>query len=53
MGQKIHPGGFRVGVIQDWKSHWYAEKGYGEYLAEDRRIRGYIMRRLSLSLIHI
>ena len=25
MGQKIHPGGLRVGVIHDWKSNWYAE----------------------------
>lgn len=47
MGQKVHPGGFRVGVIHDWKSHWYTEKEYGTFLAEDRRIRGYIMRRLS------
>jgi small subunit ribosomal protein S3 len=47
VGQKVHPGGFRVGIIQDWKSHWYSEKGYGEFLAEDRRIREYIMRRLS------
>jgi len=47
VGQKVHPGGFRIGVIQDWKSHWYTEKGFGAFLAEDRRIRSYIMRRLS------
>jgi len=47
VGQKVHPGGFRVGVIHDWKSHWYTEKEYGAFLAEDRAVRSYIMRRLS------
>lgn len=47
MGQKVHPGGFRVGVIHDWKSHWYTEKEFKQYLAEDERIRAYIQRRLS------
>ena len=35
MGQKVHPGGFRVGVIHDWKSHWYTEKEFKQFLAED------------------
>ncbi|MFA4964084.1 MAG: 30S ribosomal protein S3 [Thermoleophilia bacterium] len=47
MGQKVHPGGFRVGVIHDWKSHWYTEKEFKEFLAEDERIRGHILRKLS------
>ena len=47
MGQKVHPGGFRVGIIHDWKSHWYTEKEYKEFLAEDARIRGHILRKLS------
>ncbi len=47
MGQKVHPGGFRVGVIHDWKSHWYTEKEFKSYLSEDERIRSHILRKLS------
>ncbi len=47
MGQKVHPGGFRVGVIHDWKSHWYTEKEFKQFLAEDERIRGHILRKLA------
>ena len=47
MGQKIHPGGFRVGIIHDWKSHWYSEKEFAAFLAEDEAIRKYILGRLS------
>jgi len=47
VGQKVHPGGFRVGVIHDWKSHWYTEKEFKSYLAEDERIRSHILRKLS------
>ena len=37
MGQKIHPGGFRIGIIHDWKSNWFSEKEFGAYLIEDVR----------------
>ena len=47
MGQKVHPGGFRVGVIHDWKSHWYTEKEFKQFLAEDERIRKHILGKLS------
>jgi small subunit ribosomal protein S3 len=47
VGQKVHPGGFRVGVIHDWKSHWYTEKEFKGYLSEDERIRDHILRKLS------
>ena len=47
VGQKVHPGGFRVGVIHDWKSHWYTEKEFKEFLAEDERVRAHILRKLS------
>jgi small subunit ribosomal protein S3 len=47
VGQKVHPGGFRVGVIHDWKSHWYTENGFKEFLAEDARIRAHIFRKLA------
>ena len=40
MGQKTHPIGFRLGIIKDWNSKWYAEKGkYADWLAEDIQIR--------------
>ena len=47
MGQKVHPGGFRVGIIHDWKSHWYTEKEFKQFLDEDDRMRKHIMRKLS------
>ncbi len=46
MGQKVHPKGFRLGVIKDWDSRWYAEKDYAKLLHEDIRIRGFIKERL-------
>jgi small subunit ribosomal protein S3 len=39
MGQKVHPHGFRLGVSTDWKSRWYADKLYKDYIAEDVKIR--------------
>ncbi len=40
MGRKVHPYGFRLGITQDWKSHWYAEgKKYKELLIEDDSVR--------------
>jgi len=48
MGQKIHPGGLRVGVIHDWKSNWYAgKKEIAGYILEDVKIREHIYRKLS------
>jgi small subunit ribosomal protein S3 len=48
MGQKVHPGGMRVGVIHDWKSNWYTgKKEFPGYLIEDLRIREHITGKLS------
>jgi small subunit ribosomal protein S3 len=47
VGQKVHPGGFRIGVIHDWKSHWYTEKDFKGYLAEDEKIRKHIFTKLA------
>ena len=47
MGQKIHPGGFRVGYIQDWKSNWFDEKGFADVLEEDLKIRDHIEGKLA------
>ena len=47
MGQKVHPGAMRVGVIHDWKSNWYTDKKqYPQYLIEDIRIRDHIQGKL-------
>lgn len=46
MGQKVNPIGFRVGVIRDWESRWYAGKDYADLLHEDIKIREYIEKRL-------
>ena len=42
MGQKVNPHGFRVGVIDDWDSKWFADKDYQKYLLEDIKIREFI-----------
>ena len=56
MGQKINPNGFRLGVIRDWESKWYADRGYKETLNEDLKIRNFISKKLkdaSVSTIEI
>jgi small subunit ribosomal protein S3 len=47
MGQKIHPEGFRVGYIHDWKSNWFNQREFADYLLEDIGIREHIERKLS------
>ena len=48
VGQKVHPGGMRVGVIHDWKSNWYVpNKDFAGALLEDVRIREHIYKKLS------
>jgi small subunit ribosomal protein S3 len=49
VGQKVNPHGFRVGVIKDWDSKWFADKDYEKYLLEDIKIREYIKAKLMLS----
>ena len=39
MGQKVNPHGFRLGITTDWKSRWYADKQYADYVKEDVAIR--------------
>ena len=46
MGQKVHPTGFRLGIIKTWDSKWFATKGYSKLVFEDRKIRDYIKERL-------
>jgi small subunit ribosomal protein S3 len=47
MGQKVHPHGFRVGVIKDWDSRWYARADkVGDLIVEDYKIRNYLKKLL-------
>jgi small subunit ribosomal protein S3 len=47
MGQKVHPEAMRVGYIHDWKSNWFNDRHFAEYLAEDIKIREHIVERLA------
>ncbi|MGD9580459.1 MAG: 30S ribosomal protein S3 [Vampirovibrionia bacterium] len=51
MGQKVNPVGFRIGIIRDWESKWYADKNYAELLHEDLKIREILKKRLYDSAI--
>jgi small subunit ribosomal protein S3 len=56
MGQKINPHGFRLGITTDWKSRWYADKQYSEYVKEDVEIRRLLskgMERAGISKVEI
>jgi len=57
MGQKVHPTGFRLGVIRDWSSRWYADsKKYADYLNIDLAVREFLKQKLrsaSVSAIQI
>ena len=57
MGQKVHPIGIRLGIVKDWSSTWYAERGeYADNLNTDIAIRAHIRKKLghaSVSHIHI
>ncbi len=46
MGQKVHPKGFRLGVIEGWDSRWYARREYPELLHEDIKVRSFLKKRL-------
>ena len=56
MGQKVHPTGFRLGIVKTWKSRWYAERNFPKLLQEDESLRKYLHQRLghaSLSQVEI
>lgn len=47
MGQKVHPHGFRVGIIKDWDARWIAKKrNFADYLVEDDQIRKFLKQKL-------
>jgi small subunit ribosomal protein S3 len=45
LGHKVHPFGFRLGIIKEWQAKWYAEKGYGRFLQQDLKLRRVIERK--------
>ena len=47
MGQKVHPESMRVGYIHDWKSNWFNERHFSDFLIEDVRIRDHITNKLA------
>jgi small subunit ribosomal protein S3 len=47
MGQKVHPTIFRIGQTTDWKSRWFNQKKYKNYLKEDLKIRDFIISKLA------
>ncbi|MFN9970555.1 MAG: 30S ribosomal protein S3, partial [Phycisphaerae bacterium] len=52
MGQKVRPTGFRVGVMESWRSRWYApKKEFGDLLAEDFRIRKFVATKYAFAEI--
>lgn len=56
MGRKVHPLGFRIGIIKDWQAKWYADKHYPEFIQEDVKIRKAIRSRYAeagVSLVEI
>jgi small subunit ribosomal protein S3 len=51
MGQKVNPYGFRLGVTTDWKSRWFTDRDYQDYLIEDWKIRDYLMGQLERAAV--
>ena len=47
MGQKTHPRGFRLGIIETWDSKWYSDKEYAVWLHEDLQIQKFIKNKLA------
>jgi small subunit ribosomal protein S3 len=54
MGHKVHPYGFRIGVIKPWLAKWYADRDYASLLQEDMRIRQLVAKQLAnASVSHV
>jgi small subunit ribosomal protein S3 len=51
MGQKVNPYGFRLGITTDWKSRWYEDKQYKEFVIEDWKIRDFLNRELETAAV--
>ena len=53
MGQKTHPLGFRLGIVKQWKSRWYAEGSMADLIEQDEKIRSYLKTRLGHAAISV
>ncbi len=51
MGQKVNPYGFRLGVTTDWKSRWFNDREYQNYLISDYEVRSYLMSELERAAV--
>ena len=51
MGQKVHPHGFRLGIVKPWRSRWFANREFPALLKEDELIRTYLRTRLQHAAI--
>lgn len=51
MGQKVYPTGFRLGITENWRSHWFAEKDYAKTLGNDIEIRRFLEKRLARAAV--
>ncbi|MDA8343290.1 MAG: 30S ribosomal protein S3 [Actinomycetota bacterium] len=51
MGQKVNPYGFRLGVTTDWKSRWFEERSYQDFVVEDWKIRDYLTSQLETAAV--
>ncbi len=51
MGQKVNPYGFRLGITTDWKSRWFSDREYQDYVIEDWKIRDYLTRQLERAAV--
>ena len=51
MGQKVNPYGFRLGITTDWKSRWFEERHYRDFVVEDWKIRDYLMTQLEAAAV--
>ncbi len=51
MGQKVNPYGFRLGITTDWKSRWFNERSYRDYVIEDWKIRDYLNTQLESAAV--
>jgi small subunit ribosomal protein S3 len=47
VGQKVHPTGFRLGIVKTWDSKWFARKSYAAFVYEDNKIRQFLKKKLS------
>src|SRR5215210_6248681 len=54
MGQKVHPESLRVGYIHDWKSNWFNQRNFADYLDEDTRIRRHMTgKQIKVNILEI